>query len=88
MTPAPHFITSQTVLELFRRKTAYDVTQEPLSVTSLDKNGITGEKSSKVRLDSFFVAFGRTKQLELSGFSGWFICVFSWACNRQRNRLF
>ncbi|MBO4475922.1 MAG: hypothetical protein J5737_04290 [Bacteroidales bacterium] len=44
--PAPRFITSQTVLELFRRKTAYDVTLEPLSVTSPDKNRITGEKGS------------------------------------------
>ena len=40
VTPAPHFITSLAVLAVFWMKTASDVTLEPISVTSLNNNGI------------------------------------------------
>ena len=41
VTPAPHFLTSLAILAYFWMKTASDVTLEPISVTSLNKNGIT-----------------------------------------------
>ena len=40
VTPAPHFLTSLAVLFVFWMKTASDVTLEPMSVTSLNKNEI------------------------------------------------
>jgi len=40
VTPAPHFLTSLTVLDDFWIKTASDVTLEPMSITSLNKNEI------------------------------------------------